>query len=536
MNVLAPENRAAPELGPAPAGRADRLWVVLSTICVVCALSLTFVLCLHPQAVTDFWWQARTGGLIVNSGAIPNRDPFSWTSAGQPWLVHEWLTEVFFYVALTRLPEWVLLLFKAGLATLACGLVLTRAWLRSGSLPVSVALAVLAGWVAQSYADLRPQMLSFVLLAALLLALDEYGQGRVRRLPWALPVVFAVWSNLHGGVVVGLALVVLWVLGETLGAWFWGQQSHALKPLWLGVAASLLTVALNPNGFGVYAYPFLVLGHPVVMDYISEWFSPNFHTPEMKPFLIMLLAALGALPQGRGSGRLRLGEGLVLAATGYAALVSQRNTVAFALCAAPPVAAALASALRDIRPLQPVFAGALSVKARAGGLLLLSGLLCALAFTQLPRTQPEGRKPGRLLSPRQWYDYAISADYFPHAAVAELARGRWPGKLYNDYVWGGYLIWKLYPARPVFIDGRAEVYYPTHTFEDEMTIHNVANGWEEALDRRGVEVVLTSRWGTLGQVLARSPVWRWEFTGPTELVYTRVRGDSALPPALLPPR
>src|SRR6185369_11439927 len=109
-------------------------------------------------------------------------------------------------------------------------------------------------------------------------------------------------------------------------------------------------------------------------------------------------------------------------------------------------------------------------------------------------------------------------------AVARMKRGEWPGAIYNDYVWGGYLIWELYPNRPVFIDGRAEVYYKSGAFDDEMTIHNVAWGWEQALDRRGVQVILTDKASSLAYTLQRSPGWRLAFAGgegEVEAVYER---------------
>src|SRR5258708_2794352 len=46
----------------------------------------------------DYWWHTRTGQLIAQTGAIPHVDVYSFTAAGQPWIAHEWLTELIFYV------------------------------------------------------------------------------------------------------------------------------------------------------------------------------------------------------------------------------------------------------------------------------------------------------------------------------------------------------------------------------------------------------------------------------------------------------
>jgi hypothetical protein len=73
----------------------------------------------------------------------------------------------------------------------------------------------------------------------------------------------------------------------------------------------------------------------------------------------------------------------------------------------------------------------------------------------------------------------------------------------------------------VFIDGRAEVYYPTKAFDDEMKIHTAAEGWMAVLDRRQVDVILTNKVGFLALALKTAPDWKLAFTGDAEVVYVR---------------
>lgn len=496
-----------PELSPksTPAARA------LTALAVALFLGAVCVISLHPIAITDFWWQARTGELIVESGRIPTRDPFSWTAPGRPWVAHEWLTEVLFY-GLTRLPEWALFLYKCGLAAAACGLVLWRCWRRSGSLVLAFAAGLLAAAVVRNYADLRPQMLTFVLLSLLLLGLDAYHDGRMPRLPWLLPPLFVLWANLHGGVVVGMLLLTIWVTGELTERALRRVPLAPALPLALGMAASWAGIMLNPNGVHVYLYPFQVLGHPEVQDYITEWFAPNFHNWELRAFEIMLLLTLAAGALGREapehSGRLPLREVLMLAAMAHAALYSQRNTAPFGLAAAPVVAAGLASYWRSVEPRWSIGLRALP-NARGIAAALLSVVCVGVALLFVP--------PG---PPSTWLSRGMGMSLFPQEAARRLEAGEWPGRMYNDYVWGGYLIWHA-RSRRVFIDGRAEVYYPDKVFDDEMKIHRTERGWDEALDRRGVEVVLTDKNGRLADALSRHPGWSHVFTGAVESVFVR---------------
>lgn len=480
------------------------------------ALAVVFLTCLIPIPVSDFWWQAKAGELILHTGRVPTRDPFSWTALGQPWQAHEWLTELLFYLLLTRLPTAALLLYKCGLAALTAGLVLARARLRSGSPFWAVAAAVAVGFVLRNSADLRPQMLSFVALAGMLLLLDRYRLGELPRLPWILPPLFALWANLHGGVVVGIAVLVVWVTGEVVGQEWYGEPGKGVRPLVWSALLSALAITLNPYGIGVYTYPFHVLDHPRVQDYISEWYSPNFHLPVMRGLLTLVVVTAGVLPLARGrEGGARWADMAVIAAALLAALTSQRNGVLFALAAAPVTAAALASLWRDAGATAALRrdAGQPLVRALAGlGVTVLLGFL-------LYRLRPP-------VPPDRWYDYGIDRVSFPEQSVRLMQDGMWPGRMYNDYVWGGYLIWNLYPQRRVFVDGRAEVYYPSGAFEEEMTLHTAGDGWDRILDRRRVEVVLTARGGSLAHALEQRPGWKLAFTGPVEVVYTRASGTA----------
>lgn len=502
----------------------------LLDVAVILALVVVFFICMRPVAITDFWWQAKTGELILQNGAIPRTDPFSWTAAGQPWLIHEWLTEVVLYLILTHLPDWTLLVWKSGLAALACGLVLARSWMRSGSLVLGIGAAVAAGFVLRNYTDVRPQMVTFVLLAGILLALDVYREGGLRRLPWILPGVFALWANLHGAVVVGLLLIALWVVGDALEHWVYRERSPGLAALALGVAASGIALGLNPNGFHLYTYPFVVLGgHSRVMDYIVEWQSPDFHSAVWRPFEYLLLGTLGILALARsGVRRVRWGDVLVLLAMAHAALLSRRNTAPFALVAAPLLASALGGLWREAEPLRLIREAGRLPAARATGAIVLCAALVMLLYVELPRDTPLGWDPAQLVHPDEWFEYAVKMNTFPQDAVRQMKeRNLWPGPMYNDYDWGGYLIWSLYPQRKVFIDGRTEIYYGRRPgenespFDDEITIHMARPKWQEALDRRGVRVVLTRHQGALFRALAASPRWELVFAGMVEAVFTR---------------
>jgi hypothetical protein len=49
---------------------------------------------------TDIWWHLRNAQFLLTHHALPNFDAYSYTVAGHPWLNHEWLSEIPYYLAL----------------------------------------------------------------------------------------------------------------------------------------------------------------------------------------------------------------------------------------------------------------------------------------------------------------------------------------------------------------------------------------------------------------------------------------------------
>jgi hypothetical protein len=86
--------------------------------------------------------------------------------------------------------------------------------------------------------------------------------------------------------------------------------------------------------------------------------------------------------------------------------------------------------------------------------------------------------------------------------------------------WGGYTIWRYDGAQPVFMDDRYDM-YPRAVNDAYDTIAQVAPGWEKALDRYGVDVVVWPRERSLAQVLAASPQWHRVYRDDLAVVFVR---------------
>jgi len=167
----------------------------------------------------DVWWHLKAGQYIAEHGSVPHTDPFSYTRAGQPWVAHEWLTELLLY-GIERIAGWggLIIVFSAVLS--AAFLLL---YLRCGSDPYVAGVAALyAAWATIPVWGVRPQVLSLLLTSLWLFILER--SERNPKLLWWTPPLMLLWVNLHAGFALGLALSALFLTGE------WIEQLMGAQP------------------------------------------------------------------------------------------------------------------------------------------------------------------------------------------------------------------------------------------------------------------------------------------------------------------
>jgi hypothetical protein len=304
-----------------------------------------------------------------------------------------------------------------------------------------------------------------------------------------------LWVNLHAEYALGLALLALFLVGGLLdvafGAEPWAQAAPRLRTLGIALAVCAAIVPLNPNGVQMYSYPLQTLHSPAMQQYIAEWASPNFHQGRSLPALLMMLAIMVGL--GVAPRCLRPREMLLLFVMTAAALRSVRHITIYVLVAAP-ILSRLAEAVVQERG--PAWRGLLRARAFSARILVNAILLMAVAIFAVARVSYVLR-----------HQSETEAEHFPAAAVAFLKTQRLPGPILNHYNWGGYLIWKLYPAYRVYIDGRADLYGDAFMDQFAATYYLKA-GWQRELEHWHIRTVILPPDAPLITALRSAPAWK----------------------------
>ncbi len=464
------------------------------------------ILVMAAREITDpdFFWHLRTGQWIWENGSLPRRDPFSYTLYGEPWIAHEWLTEASLYGLYLLGGQEGLILAFALLITSTFLLVYLRCKGKPYLAGFSVLLAALASAVAWG---VRPQMVSLFLSALFLYLLQRYREGRSGLL-WLLPPLMALWVNLHGGYLLGLALFLAFIVGEAITYLVDSErkpQRGRLVKMGAAFLASGAATLLNPQGWRILAYPFATLASPSMQSYIAEWFSPDFHQIEFQPLAILLLLSFlaFALSQRRPCPT----DMLLFIIFAYASLRSARNIPIFAIIAAPILSEQLADVWEGSRLSQrfPLGKGESHPRLLAFNWLIL--VLALLAGTMRVAVTVSNNE-------------SLQRQKFPVAAVDYLEEKGLHERIYNLYHWGGYLLWRLYPQERVYIDGRADLYGDAF-IEEYLKAYRGEPGWQEILSEHGVELVLIDRGSGLAAVLDHDRGWQRAYQDEVAVLYKR---------------
>jgi hypothetical protein len=390
----------------------------------------------QPVEDVDLWWHLRTGQWIMEHHALPVTDPFSQVGQGQAWVAYSWLFEVLLYA-----------LFKA------CGLMGVIGYTAVLSLAIVVALlayvqrfvpnysrAVLyVGMGALTLAPLcspRPwlfTLLFFIIEYTLLVAARQTGKTRWL---WCLPLIFALWANLHIQFIYGLFLLGF----DTVQPWLEQllRRDFSLKKLrenfdrqrWALLLVCCGATLATPYQIKIYQAMLEIAGQRRVYEFVTELQPLSFNSPMPWWALALTLWAVFRL----GWQRLAQPSLLVLLLIGVFLAFRSTRDVWFLIVIALGILAATSS-VQDR-------AGSMRVSIRFAVL----PLACLALYGFAQRRQLNN----------QALQSAVDAAY-PAAAARVIEERGYTGPLYNHFNWGGYLIWRL-PHLPVSMDGRTNLY------------------------------------------------------------------------------
>jgi hypothetical protein len=435
LGASADEPAARPS-GKLRAALARQEEVLRRTLILAIIFSIPALLATNALALIDpdVWWHLRTGQWIIEHRALPPTDPFSAYGMGKPWVVYSWLFEVLL-AGLYQLFGLRGIIFYSLVLLLLIGLALYSLVRRFEPRFVhSAALTAVGLFAICTYITPRPwffTILFFILELELILTARRTGNHR--RLLW-LPPLFMLWANLHIQFVYGLFVLGL-AFAEPLFDRLSGRAGRgdalALPQTGLTLLGCLLATLCTPHHFALYHTVYELVAQTGPLSYIVELQAMGFRFLSDWLTLFVTMGAAFALAWHR---RLRPFTVLLLLAGAY---VSFRST-------------------------------------RDAWFVVVS----SIAIIASARPPESGARVYRL----------AKRQVFAVAAVSYIAQAGLQGPLYNDFGWGGFLIWRL-PQHPVALDGRTNIHGDAR-IERSMATWSGKRGWQADPDLAAARLVI----------------------------------------------
>ena len=451
----------------------------------------------------DSHWHITVGNWILQHGAVPTVDTYSYTFTGQPWIAKEWASQVLMALAYNA-GGWGGVVALCAAAFGVTSAVLLRLLLQDirplpALLFTAAAFTMMAcHFLARPFALAFPFMLWWV--AGLIRAVEE------RRAPEPLLLVaMLVWANLHGGFTLGLMLAGAFAIEALIG----GRDLVERKMIFLAWlkfgAAALLVSCATPYDFGSILGTFHILGMGDALALITEWKSPDFQTQPLME-AILLIALYLVLARGV---KLPLIRVLIVVGLMHMFLRHVRNAELLATLAPLAIAPVLARQWPAMRR-DPEGKGLFGTFAGPAGRNMLALVLVLGVVYIVGLVRFAGIRPPEDTAPTAALQFAREA-------------GLTKGHVLNHYGYGGYLI---SVGIPTFIDGRGELFggeFIKKYVEATHLAGGEPNLLENTLERWDIRWTLLLKEQPANKLLARLPGWRQAYADDKAMIFVRER-------------
>jgi hypothetical protein len=482
----------------------------------------------------DTCWHLALGQWMLVHNEIPHVDPFCsnighfvFVGANLPLIQHEWLSDVVFYAIFSMFGLTGMLVVTAVLSILSFVVIPSVLMLRNGAPTVVVLVATTLTLLASAFRLwVRPEEFSFLCMAALILVNDvSHTTNSRKKLAFCCVLIFsimALWANLHGLFIVGVAYLVGYsVIGFLEFLWLRKPPTEIVR-LFVIVAAAITGTINTPWHFAFWKYMLKLLTFPVSNRENGPMTLSSLANPTSLPLVLLLILVFGRLywclnSQKESLRTLLLPLGLSLCAT--AAMIAHQRITPLALLV---LLASLGKTYHrcGIKSDTPASGNDTLLSARkryfaedsllnsVASLLIglaASGITCWLATLYL--VPPSLPAASRLFRP-------------PFKAVQYLEQHTPKGRLLNDSKFGSMMTWDMANPPDLFLDGRFDS-LDRDLISDYSRMRQCHGNWEQLLDKYRIGWVFFPPEMPIITQLSKNPAWKTEYKDEAAAVLVR---------------
>jgi len=464
------------------------------------------VLVSGPQMLSgdsDLGRHLALGNYILENHVVPSRDVFSHTLPDQPRPPYEWLTQVLFALVYRLLHLDGIILMTAIVISVTFALLYKYANDRCGSPALVLATAFLASSSSSIHWLPRPHIFTFLFLAIWIERLEKLRKGETVRL-FIFPLMMLFWANMHGGFVFG---ILAW--GAYFAGWLWerirNNAVYQTGPRFLIVGISALIASVITPDLWHNWEAILNNGNAYILSRTNETLPPDLTYPATVPFLILLFTTILLFLIHRK--KLPAAHFFLVTGFGFMSGLMARNIPLFAIVATPVICELAVNSLRSIQAwtqMERRFA-VFDSKTKTQVLPTLMILLtCGYFSYHFART-------GESI-------YQFNPRVFPVQAADWLETNLQRGNMFNEFNWGGYLLFRFNGMQHVFVDSQSD-FYGEPLLRDYEQIMTAQGDWQGKLETYRISWVIIPNNMPLTKALSESQKWRQVYQDNTAKIF-----------------
>ena len=189
-------------------------------------------------------------------------------------------------------------------------------------------------------------------------------------------------------------------------------------------------------------------------------------------------------------------------------LLMARNIPLFGIAATPILAEGMGNILKWGKRWQSIEANIIALESSLRGAVwpVMVGLVFALFIGIRYQVQKEALNH-------------FNERVFPVAAADWLAIHPQSGNMFNEFNWGGYLLYRLWPEKKVFLDSQTD-FYGENLVQEYEHILTAQGNWQALLDRNSVQWVILSQTAPLVPTL-QAANWQTLYSDQTAVIMHR---------------
>ncbi len=471
---------------------------------------LAFSLLLFVPTDPDFFWHLKYGQITLNEGPI-SYDPFSYTMSDFKFYDYQWGTHVLIYL-LYKIGGFHILAFLFGLIVFFSIYISVKSPFTKHAPRFAKVLMLFIGiLVITPLSGIRPQMVTLLCLSAIYFILSKYEKSN-SKLVWSIPIIMLLWVNLHPGFLAGLTLQ-----GILLFSYFIkiliskirqttqneSRNLQKIKILFFIFVLSIISTFITPFGYKILIQSIIFSFDRFAGENILEWLSPNFHKISGFFAITYLIFSLIIILKDKSS---NIREFALIFVFGYMTFNAIRHFPLYVVISIPLV---LRSDLwNKISKIQFSYNFPLALSKIV--FFLSSIFIFAYNFVNYV-----------YINSSEEMIYKLAG--YPYKAINFLKTQNIQGNIFNNYEWGGFLIWQ-YPEKKTFIDGRMTCWSKNgyKFLEEYKNIRDLRfQDWKEKLNSYNVTIVIANNKTPIANALLSSKEWKAIYKDNTAIILAK---------------